>query len=192
LRLRLGDDMRGLLVALILIIVTPIGAQAQRRPPAPPADMLAAPNHPGWSVDSGTGCWVWNSHPQPTETVTWSGGCGADGRASGHGVEEFRYDEEVERYEGDLRDGRANGHGVSTDVSGTRYEGEWRDDKTNGHGVMTNADGSRYDGNWRDDRPDGYGEAWIDGETYRGNWVGGCYRDGNRKTAWERPLSECP
>jgi hypothetical protein len=61
-----------------------------------------------------------------------------------------------------------------------------------GHGVYTFANGDRYDGEWRDNGADGYGEDWVSGNMYRGNWVAGCYRDGNRRASLGRPLSECP
>ena len=229
--------MRGLLVAFTLLIVAPTTAHAQSRPPLPPTDMLASPNHPGWAVDARAGCWVWNDTPELNDTVTWSGGCGTDGRATGHGVIEWHGDDKVSRYEGDVSEGKRNGHGLA-DSGGAHFEGEWRDDRANGHGVIiwangdrydgefrdgqpnghgvgiatdgtryegelangkpnghgvsTWTDGDRYEGNWRDGWPDGYGEASIKGKIYRGTWAAGCYRDGDRKTAIIRPVSECP
>src|SRR3989442_563204 len=63
-----------------------------KRPPAPPQDMLASPENPGWSVDERTGCWLWNGSPKPDEKVVWSGSCGSDGRATGSGVAEWSHD----------------------------------------------------------------------------------------------------
>jgi hypothetical protein len=232
-----GTAIRGLLVALTLIVVAPTSAQAQSRPPAPLSNMLASPGHPGWSVDSRTGCWVWNDTPEANDTVTWSGGCAPDGRSAGHGVIEWRSDDKVSRYDGEVREGKRNGHGVA-DTVGAHYDGEWRDDRANGHGVIiwangdrydgefrdgqpnghgvglgtdgtryegelangkpnghgvsTWTNGDRYDGNWQDGRPAGNGDASIKGESYRGAWTAGCYRDGDRKAAITQPPSECP
>ncbi len=63
----------------------------------------------GWWADARTGCRVWNEVPQPGEAVTWSGACGPDGIATGYGIEEFRYDGKVSRYEGEVRDGKKYG-----------------------------------------------------------------------------------
>ena len=203
------------LLALALATALPAVAGAQSRPAPPPDDMRAAPDRPGWSVDPRTGCWVWNGVPQPNQTVSWSAGCGPDGRATGRGVVEWRYDGKVDRYEGEYRDGKRHGQGVYTSANGDRYEGEYRDGKGHGRGVYTWASGNRYDGEWRDgkrhgqgvqtwvygdryegeyrdDRPDGFGVAWIGGEQYAGSWAEGCFRDGNRRTAIGRPVSECP
>ncbi len=40
-------------------------------------------------------CSVWNAHPNPIETVTWSGACG-DGKAQGRGTQVWRYSENGE------------------------------------------------------------------------------------------------
>src|SRR5579862_6987763 len=65
-----GMKMLGLFVALALLLVAAIPVRAQSRPKAPPADMVASPSHPGWSVDRRTGCWVWDDTPQPKDRVT--------------------------------------------------------------------------------------------------------------------------
>lgn len=112
-----------------------------------------------------------------------------DGHVTGHGVFLF---EDGTRYEGEIRDEKPNGRGVYAGADGSRYDGEWRDGQANGQGTATYANGIRYDGSWRDGKPDGYGEALINGNTYRGNWAGGCFRDGDRRAAVGRPLSACP
>jgi hypothetical protein len=205
---------RPTLVALTLVITVPILAEAQSRPPALPMDALASPGHPGWLVDDRTGCWVWDPFPDPNDTVAWSGGCGPDARAAGHGVVEWRSDGKVDHYEGDVLDGKLTGHGIYTSNDGSRYEGELRENKLHGHGalnysngnryegefrdnrydgtgVFSNANGDYYKGDWRDGRANGYGESWTNGVTYQGNWADGCYRDGKRRASVGRPLSEC-
>lgn len=201
-----------LVVGLSALVLSPASAQTRPAPPAP--DLMASPGNPGWSVDARSGCWIWNPNPQPGEVVTWTAGCGSDGRASGSGNLEWRHDGKVERYSGEYRDGKRHGRGVHTWVdggryegefrdgkqhgrgvrtwNGERYEGEYRDDKQHGRGVYTWADGDRYEGEYRDGRPDGFGEARINGTRYVGRWAGGCFRDGNQRGAIGRPLSECP
>jgi hypothetical protein len=154
------------------------------RPTPPPEAELARPNHPGWSIDASTGCWLWNNKPRAGETVSWSGGCGADGRATGQGVAESTWDDKVERAEGDYVGGRLNGRGVLTMPDGGRYEGEVRDGKPDGRGVLTMANGaSRYEGEFRDGKPNGFSTySWPSGKL-TGTWTNGCGRDGLR-TAW--------
>jgi hypothetical protein len=272
------------ILLVTLLISMPGLLYAQARPPAPPPDTRAAPNRPGWSVDSRTGCWIWNQNSKPSEVIAWSGSCSPDGRASGRGAVQWlndgilaqyvgdmsggkrngkgvftsangeRYDGEWrddkrngrgvatspkgDRYEGEWRDGTSNGKGVRswpdgdryegeyhdghehgtgvytfangdryegewregmqhgqgvyTWASGARYEGEWRGNKRNGTGVHTYANGDRYEGEWRDDRPHGFGHAVIGGVHNVGNWVDGCFKNGDRRGTMERPLSECP
>jgi len=181
---------------IISLVIAPLSAQGQSRPPAPPADMLAAPNHAGWAVDARTGCWIWNDTPEPNDTVSWSGGCEADGRAAGHGVIEWRWSEGSSRYEGEVTGGKRNGHGVA-DMGGAHYEGDWQDDRANGHGVITWPTGDVYEGEWRDGQPSGHGvgtasdgtryegelkngnpdghgiSIWTNGDRYDGNWRNG-------------------
>jgi hypothetical protein len=81
---------------------------------------------------------------------------------------------------------------VYTWASGARYEGEWRGNKRTGRGVHTYANGDRYEGEWRDDRPHGSGDAVLRGLHYVGKWAEGCFKDGDRRAAMERPLADCP
>jgi len=78
--------------AILLVVLLPTVAWDQTRPAPPPNDQLAAPGHPGWLVDARSGCWVWIANPPSGMVVTWSGTCGADGRAAGHGVVEYRWE----------------------------------------------------------------------------------------------------
>jgi hypothetical protein len=130
---------------------------------------LPASLNPGWGTDRRTGCRVWNAVPRLDETVTWSGACGPDGLATGHGVEEFRHRGGTTRYEGGLRAGKKNGAGTLVWANGNRYAGSWRDERAHGSGTYTAASGAYYEGTWDD----------------------GCFRDGSRRAAVGRPLSEC-
>src|SRR5712664_2652959 len=165
-------------LALCMALLPITIASSQTRPPAPPADQLAAPGHPGWSVDTRSGCWVWNSNPRANATATWSGACNPGGPATGRGVLEWRYEEsgerKVARYEGEYRDGKPHGRGVYAYASGNRYEGDYRDGKLHGRGVYTFANGNRYEGELRDDKYDGRGVlTFASGNRYEGD-----FRDG--------------
>jgi hypothetical protein len=183
-------------LALFMALLAISSASSQTRPASPAADEAAAPGHPGWAVDVRNGCWVWNSAPKAGETVTWSGSCSPDGRATGLGVAEWRHEQHSElrtsRYEGELRDGKASGRGIYMYANGDRYEGEWRDNRLSGRGTYTYVTGGRYVGEWRNDRANGRGVyTGPDGDRYEGEWREDCFRKGNRRLAF-RPLSECP
>ena len=153
-----------------------------------PASVLA-----GWLADPRTGCRVWNEVPQPDETVTWSGTCGSDGVAMGSGVREFRYGGKVSRYEGELVNGRMHGPGTRIWPSGVRHEGQWRDGRATGPGLRIWTSGNRYEGEWRDDLAHGHGVLTLaNGDRYEGTWVDGCFREGDRRAAAGRSLSDCP
>jgi hypothetical protein len=168
--------MRRLHALLGLIPLVFFAGVSLARPPLPPADVRAAPGKPGWSVDERTGCWVWNPNPQAGQTVRWSKGCTAVGRATGHGVLEWRTGSTVTRYEGDLRYGEPNGRGVQTRPNGDRYEGEFRDGKRNGRGVLTWPDGERYEGDFQNGVMQGDG-VYIEAS---GNRYEGAFRNGER------------
>lgn len=44
---------------------------------------------PDWITDNKTGCKVWNSNPQPNESIEWSGEC-VDGLADGYGILQWK------------------------------------------------------------------------------------------------------
>jgi len=122
-------------------------------------------------------CEVWNDHPMPRETATWSGRC-VDGRAEGKGVLVWSFVEngqlKRESYKGAYLDGKHHGKGIYTWADGDRYEGEWKGDIHHGEGVYKWANGDVYKGSWKDDKHHGYGVyIWADGERYEGTWKNG-------------------
>ena len=165
----MDTSLRYLVLLLGLIVSGPNTLYAQTRPAAPPADIQASLNHPGWSVDSQMGCWVWNAHPAANETVAWNGSCDAEGRASGKGTLEWHSEGSIYKYVGEMREGKRQGKGAYMYPNGNRYEGEWRD------GVAHGA-----------------GEYWTrDNRHFVGTWTEGCFRDRNFRTSVGRPFSEC-
>src|SRR6516162_541883 len=109
----------------------------------------------GWMADAATGCRVWNPHPQPNESVKWSGPC-EDGLAHGRGtVQWLRNNRPFETDEGEWREGRQTGEGSQIWPSG-RYEGQTANGEPNGRGVLT-LQGLIYRGEFRDGKPNGIG-----------------------------------
>lgn len=98
------------------------------------------------------------------------------------------------RYDGEWRDDKQHGRGTYVWASGNRYDGEWRNGKQHGRGTWAGENGDRYDGEWREGLADGIGDysSAGDGETYRGLWHGGCFRDGGRRAAVGVPMTSCP
>src|SRR5260221_11874629 len=123
------------IAALLLMVSLPAAAQTPQ---------------PGWIADARSGCRVWNSDPQPTESITWSGAC-QNGLAQGRGVVQwFQDNKPTERSEGEFRDGKNNGRGVLTSTKGDRHEAEFRDDRLNGRARRTRPKRHRYAGDLRD------------------------------------------
>jgi hypothetical protein len=149
----------------------------------------AAPG--GWMADSGTGCRVWNPHPQPNESVKWSGPC-EDGLAQGRGIVQWlRNNRPFETDEGEWHEGRQTGDGTQVWPTG-RYEGQIASGEPNGHGVLT-LQGLIYRGEFRGGRPNGNGAMMnLGGEIFQGTWSDGCFREGNRRASLGVPLSTCP
>ena len=179
----------------LLGLAVPCLAQAPSRPSPPPIEIQAAPDHPGYSVDHRSGCWIWNDDPQADEAVTWSGGCDASGRASGRGTVEWHVDgklfltitgefrkgdisgvaividEDGNRYDGVFRHGQYNGRGVLTFTDGSRYKGEFRNGDLQGSGVLTTTDGIRYEGEFHNSEFHGRGVLTDkDGGRYEGEF----------------------
>jgi hypothetical protein len=145
----------------------------------------------GWMADPATGCRVWNPHPQPNESVKWSGPC-ENGLAHGRGtVQWLKGNINFERDEGEWREGRQTGEGTQVWPSG-RYEGSILNSEPHGRGVLT-LQGLRYQGEFRSGKPNGTGAMMnLSGEIFQGNWNDGCFRDGERRASVGVSLSGCP
>lgn len=162
-----------------------------------------------WQQLTNSSCLVWNPAPCPKETITWSGSC-VNGKAEGTGLEVDRCMVngawEEERYEGEMKNGKQQGHGTLhyPDGSrftgsfennrrvvgallypgGARYEGHFANDAFDGKGTFTYADGSYYAGEFRRGFPNGYGSLHAsNGDNITGQWINGCFRQGNRIAA---------
>jgi hypothetical protein len=142
-----------------------------------------------WILDTGAGCKVWNPHPQPNETIRWSGAC-PNGMAQGRGAAQwFRGNLPFETDEGQWREGRQTGFGTQVWPTG-RYDGELTDGEPNGRGVLI-VQGVRYDGELRNGKPNGFGTLTNANGIFRGTWRDGCLQDQKQKAAFGVPLSAC-
>jgi hypothetical protein len=143
----------------------------------------------GWILDTGAGCKVWNPHPQPNETLRWSGAC-PNGMAQGRGAVQWsKGNLPFETDEGEWREGRQSGFGTQVWPTG-RYDGELVDGEPNGRGVLI-VQGVRYDGALRNGKPNGFGTLTNMSGTFRGTWKDGCLQDQKQKAAFGVPLSAC-
>lgn len=166
-----------------------------------------------WVGDSRTGCKVWGYASEANRTVTWSGAC-VGGYASGRGVVEwFAGGRLTDRYEGDMVEGTYHGTGSYAFPNGDRYQGGWSrglqeghgsyvsngwrydgdyaEGLPSGHGAMVLQNGDRYEGDFAANLPHGAGTARIGRETYAGNWVKGCFKQGNRRMTWIATAADC-
>ena len=142
-----------------------------------------------WSLDTAQGCKIWNPHPQPNETIRWSGAC-ANGFAQGRGAAQwFRGNLPFESDEGEWREGRQTGFGSQVWPTG-RYDGELIAGVPNGRGTLI-FQGVRYEGELVDGKPNGIGTLTNTVGSLRGFWKDGCLQDSKQKAAFGVPLSAC-
>lgn len=132
-------------------------------------------------------CKVWyGGVSKPNISVTWTGSCSANGKATGKGtLVLFENGEVIEHHEGILSEGKYHGKGITTwpnDTKTTRYDGNYKNDQKDGFGTFSWYDGSRYEGEWRSDERHGFGitkmpsgSSLIPYYHLRGIWVNGFY-----------------
>jgi len=112
-------------------------------------------------VEGRPGCYLWDSHPMPEQTVSWSGAC-EGGKASGKGEEVWRFQRdgawETASGEGERRGDKLHGHWVWRYSNGTVYEGPYVDGKRHGHWVDRLSDGTTWEGPYVDDERHG---LWV-------------------------------
>lgn len=125
-----------------------------------------------WITTSNNNCKIYNSDPQPKETITWSGKC-QDGYAHGQGTAQWYQNKQpTDKFVGNYQQGKIHGKGVYTWSDGDKYDGEWVSDKMHGKGVRTWTNGDKYNGEWKDDKMHGKGTyVWLNGDKYVGDWV---------------------
>ena len=121
-----------------------------------------------WLLDTETGCRMWDWHPDPSDTATWTGAC-SNGLKEGRGVVQwFEHGLPIDRFQGTYIAGRRDGLG--------RYE--WNDH-------------DRFYGRYADDVPNGFGTASIAGEDSTGLWKNGCLSSNGHTVAIGVPRTSC-
>lgn len=121
-----------------------------------------------WLLDTERGCRMWDWHPEPRDTATWTGAC-SNGFKVGRGIVQwFEHGLPIDRFEGTYIAGRRDGLG--------RYE--WNDH-------------DRFYGRYANDQPNGFGTASIAGEAFTGEWKNGCLRSGDRVVAIGAARTSC-
>jgi MORN repeat len=149
----------------------------------------AQPHSGDFVADAKSGCKVWNPHPQPNETVNWSGGC-VNGLAQGSGnLQWLRNDKPYEKDEGEWNEGRQSGRGTQ-DWSSGRYDGDLLDGEPHGRGVLT-LQSARYEGEFRNGKPQGNGTVTNLEGVFKGKWKEGCLVGDKRKISFAVPSSTC-
>ena len=88
------------------------------------------------------GCYIWDGHYIPTQTVSWSGSCSADGVAVGKGTMDWKTSDSSFSGTGLLVDGKLHGHWV-VNVSPSRevWEGPFVNGVRHGHWVKRGSQG---------------------------------------------------
>jgi len=90
-----------------------------------------------WLLDPQTGCRLWDWHPEPEDTATWSGAC-PGGQKEGAGIVQwFEHGRPIDRYEGAFERGGRKGFGRYYWPAGQRFEGYYDANLPNGQGVVT-------------------------------------------------------
>jgi hypothetical protein len=114
-----------------------------------------------YTADGRSGCRVVNAHPQPNETITWTGEC-RGGVAEGKGILQWFEDGRLtERYVGEMGAGVMSGQGDLL-THGGHYVGAFSNGKANGQGTLTTTKGETLSGTWKDGCLNDNGHrAWV-------------------------------
>ena len=161
-----------LLTLVLALTVAATAALAQGCNVVEPDSLMinwTAPCQDGsWLLDPQTGCRLWDWHPDPEDTVTWSGACPKGMKEGAGTVQWFEHGRPIDRFEGVFEHGKRKGFGRYYWPAGQRFEGYYDDDLPNGQGTIT-----------------------IDGVSYAGTWRRGCLAHKDKLIAIGAPLSTC-
>jgi hypothetical protein len=150
----------------------------------------------GYVQDATTGCKIWDSEIDVSQTIRYAGVC-KNGFADGQGTVEFIENGKVEliwygfftngylqgpasikrrdsETVGIIRNSELNGEGRITFTNGTIVEGAFMDGKLNGYGKIRYGNGTLLKGWFKNNELNGYGLAtYKNGITYEGNFIDG-------------------
>jgi hypothetical protein len=121
-----------------------------------------------WLLDPQGGCRLWNWHPEPEDTATWTGACPKGLKEGAGSVQWFEHGRPIDRFEGGFERGRRKGFGRYYWPAGERFEGYYDADLPNGQGTVT-----------------------IDGVSFAGTWRRGCLAHQEKLIAIGVPLTAC-
>ena len=158
-----------LVLALTVVATAALAQGCNVVEPDPLQISWTAPCEDGsWLLDPQTGCRLWDWHPDPEDTATWSGAC-PGGLKEGAGIVQwFEHGRPIDRFEGVFEHGKRKGFGRYYWPAGQRFEGYYDDDLPNGQGTIT-----------------------IDGVSHAGIWRRGCLAHKDKLIAIGAPLSTC-
>ena len=169
-RLVTGAAMaRGLLALALTVVAAEPGKPCDIMEPDSLGISWTTPCDEGrWLLDPQSGCRMWDWHPEPEDTSTWTGACPGEEKAGRGVVQWFEHGRLIDRFEGVYRGGKREGFGRYDWPTGDRFEGTYADDLPNGRGTVT-----------------------IDGMSFSGNWRHGCLVLGDKRIAIGVLLSTC-
>jgi hypothetical protein len=121
-----------------------------------------------WLLDTEAGCRMWDWHPDPEDTVTWSGVCRA-GLREGEGTLQWLE------------------HGRPID----RFEGSYSRNERAGFGRYRWTDLDAYEGHYVAGLPQGAGTVYISGTPSKGVWNRGCLRVDDKVIAIGTSIGAC-
>jgi hypothetical protein len=101
-----------------------------------------------WLLDPQSGCRLWDWHPAPEDTATWSGSCLVGLKQGAGTVQWFEHGRPIDRFEGAFKGGTRTSFGRYEWPAGQRFEGHYDADVPNGWGTVT-IDGTSFTGIWR-------------------------------------------
>ncbi|MCJ8346539.1 hypothetical protein MJH12_13435 [bacterium] len=122
-------------------------------------------------IDQKSGCKIFNSNPQPKETVEYDGEC-KDGYITGKGTTQwYRDGKPGQRSVGEYLNGKLHGYAIVNYNSGDKYEGTWANDKFHGKGAYILVNGTKYDGAFINGDQHGLGTlTWANGNYMKCIW----------------------
>ena len=162
-------------VALIAVALSLLALPALAQDECDPGDpdtlqiSWTAPCEDGaWLLDTVLGRRMWDWHPAPEDTVTWSGSCHR-GSKEGKGI--------LQWFE----------HGRKID----RFEGTYRNNQRVGPGSYRWTDRDSFEGTYSAGLPQGPGTIYISGLPYSGAWKRGCLETEGKVIAINTPITSC-
>jgi hypothetical protein len=163
---------RDLITLMLTLTLAAAASSAQdcnvEQPDSLQISWTAPCNDGSWRLDPQGGCRLWDWHPEPEDTATWTGACPKELKEGAGSVHWFEHGRPIDRFEGGFERGRRKGFGRYYWPAGERFEGYYDADLPNGQGTVT-----------------------IDGVSFAGTWRRGCLVHQEKLIAIGVPLTAC-